>query len=114
MNISFKNSKLDKIFNSEKELVRTYGKDRAKYIQIRMSKLEAADNLDQIPKEPPERCHQLMGNRDEQFAVDLPQPWRLIFEVNNKPIPRKDDQGIDLKRVTEIKIIEVENYHHGR
>jgi proteic killer suppression protein len=89
----------------------TYGSKMAKIIKRRMDDLKAAEKLEDIPVHPPHRRHQLLGNRDEQFAVDLIHPYRLIFEVNNDPIPRKEDHGIDLNKVTAIKILEVEDYH---
>ena len=55
--------------------------------------------------------HQLKGNRDEQFAVDLVHPYRLVFEPNHDPLPRKEDGGINLEQVTAIKIMEVVDYH---
>jgi toxin HigB-1 len=111
MVIFFKTSKTHKIFRSQKSLIQTYGKNNAEKIINRMSVLGVAENLDQVPKEPPERCHQLTGNRDEQFAVDIDHLRRIIFEVNNEPIPRKEDNGIDLKKVTEIIIYGIEDYH---
>ena len=60
---------------------------------------------------PPARMHQLKGNRDEQFAVDLVHPYRLVFEPNHDPLPRKKDGGINLEQVTAIKIMEVVDYH---
>ena len=53
----------------------------------------------------------LTEDRDEQYAVDLVHPKRLIFEVNHDPIPRNEDGGIDLTKVTAITIVEVVDYH---
>jgi toxin HigB-1 len=111
MLIDFKNCKIQKIFNSSKLLDREYGPKMAKTIKRRMDDLKAAEKLSDIPIHPPCRRHQLKGQRDEQFAVDLIHPYRLIFEVNNDPIPRKEDKGIDINKVTAIKILEVEDYH---
>ena len=46
-----------------------------------------------------------------EFAVDLKHPFRLVFHPNHEPIPLKEDGGIDLKLVTSIAIIDVEDYH---
>lgn len=59
----------------------------------------------------PGRCHQLKGNRAEQFAIDLDGLHRLIFEPANTPVPRKPDGGIDWTLVTAIEIVGVEDYH---
>lgn len=83
----------------------------AKAIMNRMAVLRAARNLYEVPTDRPDRRHQLNANRDEQYAVDLVHPMRLVFEVNHDPIPRKKDGGIDVEKVTAITIIEVVDYH---
>ena len=77
----------------------------------RMTVLRRADNLAKVPTTPPDRCHQLKANRDEQYAVDLYGPWRLVFEPDHDPIPRKSDGGIDKEQVISITILCVKNYH---
>ncbi|MDO8636221.1 MAG: killer suppression protein [Dehalococcoidia bacterium] len=113
MDVTFRNEKLARIFNSEKELVREYGSENAKKIKLRMAVLTAATCLEEVSHRPPERRHELNSNRKGQFAVDLKHPQRLIFEANHKPLPRKIDGGLDLKKVTAIIIVEVEDYHNG-
>lgn len=83
----------------------------AKVIKIRMAVLQAATTLAQVPTTPPDRCHQLHGDRDEQFAVDLVHPRRLVFKPDHEPVPRREDGGIDLAKVTAIEIIEMVDYH---
>lgn len=73
--------------------------------------LRAADTLADIGTLPPARCHQLSGDRAGQFAVDVQHPFRLIFESAHDPVPRKEDGGIDLTRVTAVRILEVTDYH---
>ena len=46
-----------------------------------------------------------------QFAVDLKHPHRLIFEIANNPIAKKGDGGVDLTKVTKVRIIEIGDYH---
>ncbi len=111
MNIQFKNRKTQKIFNSQKLLVKNYGKENAKHIVRRMAVLQTANTLDDVPKAKPDRCHALTGNRKGQFAVDLKHPYRLVFIPNHEPVPQKVDAGIDLSKVTAILIINVEDYH---
>lgn len=78
---------------------------------IRMAVLRAARSLALVPPTPPDRRHQLSGNRDRQFAVDLIQPRRLVFEASQEPVPRKEDGGIDTEQVTAIRILDVVDYH---
>jgi len=101
---------MEKLFNSEKDMIRKYG-PQAKKIKLRMAVLRAAANPAQVPKSPPDRCHELSVSRPGQFAVDLIHPYRLIFEPANDPVPRKADGGIDLVMVTKIRILSVEDYH---
>lgn len=111
MEIIFRTPKLAKTFNSMKLLQRVHGKRMAQVIATRLAVLNAAGTLSMVPVDPPERRHQLKGDRDEQFAVDLVHPRRLVFEVNHEPVPRRDDGGIDTDRVTSIRILEVRDYH---
>ena len=69
------------------------------------------DTLSQISTRPPERRHQLTGNRDEQYAIDIDPQYRLVFSPAHQPIPRRPDGGIDTDNVTAIIIIEVLDYH---
>jgi len=111
LDIAFRTRKLEKTFNSAGELQKAYGARMAKAIMIRLAVLKAARTLDLVPTTPPDRRHQLRGDRDEQFAVDLVHPRRLVFEPNHDPLPRKDDGGIDVEQVTAITIIDVVDYH---
>lgn len=111
MDVTFKDEKLARAFNSEKNLVKEYGPENAKKIKLRMAVLAEATCLEEVPHRPPERRHELSGERKGQFAVDLKHPQRLIFEPNHDPLPRKADGGLDLKKINAITIIEVEDYH---
>lgn len=111
MEVFFGTPKLRKLFNSERKLTRKYGDREARKIMARITVLSEAETLEEVPKTPPDRMHQLAGDRDEQFAVDLVQPYRLVFEPYHDPMPRREDGGIDLKRVTAIMVLEVVDYH---
>lgn len=110
MDIIFKTGRMEKAFNSEKELKRVYG-EQARYIQRRMAVLRAAATLAHVPHFPPERCHELEPLKGGRYAVDLKQPYRLVFCVANDPCPRKEDGGVDKAKVTAIEIQSVEDYH---
>lgn len=111
MNISFSTNKLGKAFNSERELMKKFGRENARYIMRRMTVLHAAPSLYDVPFRPPERRHELGGDRKGMFAVDIKHPFRLIFKPDHNPVPVKEDGGIDLKKVTSIVILGVEDYH---
>ena len=111
MDITFRFRRLDRSFNSAETLRKVYGVRMAKAIMNRLAVLKAARTLALVPTTLPDRRHQLRGDRDEQFAVDLVHPRRLVFEPNHEPVPRRDDGGIDTEQVTAITIIEVIDYH---
>ena len=112
MEISFKTKQLEKDLNSKQRLVKKYGSSRASFIMRRMIVLKNSNTLSDVPHLPPERCHQLSGDRNEQFAVNIKDQWRIVFTPCHEPIPRKaDDGGIDLSKITKIQIIWIGDYH---
>ena len=111
MDIGYRNTKLRKIFDTDTQLKRKFGPRSGLKIIDNLAYLRLAPSLATVPAERPLRCHQLSGDRDEQFAIDLVQPFRLVFEVAHDPIPRDEFGGIDKRRVTAIRIIEVIDYH---
>ena len=109
--ITFRTRKLERTFSAANALQKTYGARMTRVIMMRMAVLKAARSLGLVPTTPPDRRHQLSGDRDEEFAVDLVHPYRLLFEANHEPAPRKDDGGIDAEQVTAITILDVVDYH---
>src|SRR5687767_11338851 len=76
-----KDKKLSKAMQDEKERLRSYGKDMAKKLQLRLAEIRAAESLADFwpPKSPPARCHELVGGLAGTFSIDLKQPYRLLF-----------------------------------
>lgn len=111
MRVGFETRKLQKVFAARGLLMRDYGQPMAQKIMLRIAVLGNAPSLADVPALPPERCHQLGQDRDEQFSVDLVHPYRLIFAVDDDPVPRRPDSGIDLAAVRSIRILEVVDYH---
>jgi len=111
MEITFQSSKLTKVFNSEQKLIQEFGPRNARAIIRRMMVLAAAPSLSYVSNRPPERRHELTGNRAGTFAVDIKHPYRIIFGPNHDPLPLKADGGIDPGRVTAVTILGVEDYH---
>ena len=110
MEITFPTSRLRTLFTSKQRLVKTYGAVGARKIQTRLSQLEAANSLADM-KWLPGRCHELTGDHDGQLAVDIEQPFRLVFAPTKDPPPSKADGGLDWARVDGITVIGVEDYH---
>lgn len=111
MDIYFKYKKLQKACNSKQESIKEWGPEIAKKVRLRLSELQAADSLSEISHLPPPRLHGLSGGREGQFAVDLQQPYRLVFKPAHDPVPVNDSGGINIRDVTAILVIEVEDYH---
>lgn len=111
MEVLFKTAKLQKMSNSEELLKREYGAENGRLIMHRLSVLLAANSLADVPSERPDRCHQLKGRKKGQFAVDLKHPYRLVFEPADDPLPRREDGGLDLARITAVCILRIEDYH---
>jgi proteic killer suppression protein len=111
VDISFQSRKMAKEFNEQTQLVRRHGPRRAKLIRRRLDELRAAETLEVMRTIPGARCHELHQNLAGKLAVNLDQPYRLIFEPAHDPMPAKDDGGLDWTRVTAIRILSVEDYH---
>jgi proteic killer suppression protein len=111
MEVVFRTRKLQKASNSEELLEREYGAENGRLIMRRLTVLKEADSLADVPRDRPDRCHQLEGKRKDQFAVDLKHPFRLVFEPAHDSLPRRGDGGLDLVHITSICILDIEDYH---
>ena len=111
MLILFRTTKLRKICNEERRLVRAFGQPRATILSRRLHDLRAAETLE-VMRDLTGNCHQLLRGTDSgRLTVDLDQPYRLVFEPANDPIPKKADGGLDWKRITAIKILTIKDTH---
>lgn len=105
MDFSFK-GKLKKQLSSEKQMLKAFGRERAKPLKLRLGVLARAKSLADVPVDPPPRCHPLKGKRKGQFAVVLIGNWRLVFE------PDPPVKGhVNLVDVKKIRLLEVVDYH---
>lgn len=114
MEIFFRTKKLQELCSSGREMQKHHGRALADKLKQRLTELSAAKTLADISRLPPPRCHEHKGNRKGQFTVDLTNQMRLVFIPANEPIPRRDDGGIDLARVTQIEIITIEDPHPNK
>jgi proteic killer suppression protein len=109
MEIYFKTKKLARMMSTETELNRAFGKN-ATILKRRLVVLSAAPSLEDVPHTLPQRRHKLAGDRKYHYAVDLNHPHRLVFEVYSH-LSLRVDGSVDLRKVTAITIIGVEDYH---
>lgn len=110
MDIDFAAKRLEKLCNSDRDLVKAFGSQRARVFRRRLDQLRAAENLE-VLRSLPGRCHELTGDRKGTLSIDLDGPYRLLFEPVDEPIPTKADGGLDWTLVTVIRILEVEDTH---
>lgn len=80
MDITYKSNKLEKICTDAKAAEKAYGKQMAEKIQMRIDQISAADTVEMMIQFHIGRCHALTNDRKGQYAVDLVQPYRLVFE----------------------------------
>jgi len=111
MEIRFAKSKLHSLCNDERKLRGAFGVACARRIQRRLAELQAAESLEDLRNLPQARCHELTADRKGQLAVDVEHPMRLIFEPDHQPVPTKPDGGLDWSRVTQIRVLEITDYH---
>lgn len=110
MDISFASRKLQRDMTDPRRMGKAYGKLASK-LMLRLGVLDSARCLADVPHEPPDRRHQLVGGLEGHFAVDLSRNERLVFRPAHDPVPTKGDGGIDLEAVTAIEIVSIGDYH---
>lgn len=110
MNITYKTNKLETSLTTDKGLSKVYG-ELAKKIKLRINQLKSADNLEVIAKLSELRLHPYKGAGKGTWSIDIHKNWRILFTINQNPIPTKDDGGVDLKEITIISIDSVKDPH---
>jgi len=110
MKVSYQNNKLEKQLSSASEIKKAFGMN-AKKVAQRMSEIEASPNLAVLIQIPAARCHRLKGDMAGEWAVSISPNHRLVFEIADVPVPRKENGEIDTILVKEITIIKTTDYH---
>lgn len=110
MDITFSDKKLEKIVNNDKKLLKEFGQTRAVIVRRRLVQLDDATSLEDL-RYLPGKWHELTGDRKGQWACDLDQPYRLIFEPREKPIPTDEDGKYIWIGIKSVEVIEITNYH---
>ncbi len=108
--LSFKTRKLEKQLTDPAMMQKKFGQ-MAKKVNQRMKELRAAENLEDLMSIPAARCHLLHGDKKDCYAVDISGNHRLIFEPDHHPLPRKDDNSVNHLKITDIRILNTEDYH---
>ena len=111
MQITFATRKLQKLCTSGKVFKGELNKAQMKKLQQRLMEIRAAHSLSDLYKIKTLHCHQLIGDREGQFAINLDESVRIVFILADDPIPRLMDGGMDRENVKEIEIISIGDYH---
>lgn len=97
MEIEYKSNTLKRICEDANYAQKKFGDKMAQAVHMRIDQIRAADSVEMLIQFNIGRCHLLTGNRKNQYAMTLIQPYRLIFE--------KREAGIV------VRIIEIVDYH---
>ena len=91
---------------------RLFGGDKTLALKLlgRINQLESANTIKDIILTPPLRFHNLEGNMDGFFAIDVKtkkEPWRIILqpldENENPYSPCNIDEILNVVRIVEVK-----------
>lgn len=104
MVIKYSSRKLEKKLTDLRLLKKYYSNDYIK-IRNRLSELQAANNLSEIPECPPPRRHKLNGNLQDCWGIDYSKNDRIIIRATGKY-----DMN-DISSIVEIEIVDLEDYH---
>lgn len=110
MEIHYKTKKLERSLTTDKGLIRTYG-NLAKKIKKRMQQLKSAPNLSVIASLPALCLHPHIGKNKGIWSIDIHRNWRILFKIDQDPIPTLEDGSVDIKKVTIIRIESIIDPH---
>ena len=110
MKITFKDKDLEKCATNAKYGLKKLGAKRFAIFLKRLGDLQFVENLNDI-RNYAGKFHELIGTRKGQWACDLDQPYRLIFEPHENPIPTDKDGRYLWIEIKGVEIIEITNYH---
>lgn len=86
MEVTYKSTRLEKLCTNAYAAEKKYGIQMAEKLKLRIDQISAAISVEMMLQFKVGRCHQLKGDRKNQFAVDLVHPYRLIFEKQGDEI----------------------------
>jgi toxin HigB-1 len=108
--ISFGDKKLEKLANDYRKCQKEFGQLRAKLYNKRLLDLHNAQSLEDV-RNLPGHYHELKDDRKGQWSCDLDQPYRLVFEPQEKPIPTDKSAKYIWLEIKGVEIIEITDYH---
>ena len=110
MKISFGDRRLEKLANDFRKCQKEFGQFRAKLYNRRLQEMQTAETLEDV-RNLPGHYHELTGTRKGQWGCDLDQPYRLVFEPHEKPIPTDKSGKYIWLEIKGVEILEITDYH---
>lgn len=110
MDITFDNKELEKYAHNDRLGQRKLDPARIRKYKQRLDQLKASATLEDV-RHQPGRFHELTSDKKGQCACDLDQPYRLIFQPQEKPIPTNIDAQCLWIKITGVEILKIEDYH---
>jgi toxin HigB-1 len=110
LKISFGDKKLEKLANDYRKCQKELGQLRAKLYNKRLLDLHNSQTLEDV-RNLPGHYHELKEDRKGQWSCDLDQPYRLIFESQEIPIPADKSGKYIWLEIKGVEIIEITDYH---
>lgn len=98
MDIVYRTKAIQRICEDASEATKQHGRIMADLVHRRIDQIRAAESVEMLVEWRIGECHPLKGNRIGQYAMDLKQPYRLVFEK------------VDEDRVV-VKVLEIVDYH---
>ncbi len=90
--------------------MREFGRVRTCLLVKRLELLSRVESLEDV-RNTPGNFHELIGDRKGQWACSLDNPYRLIFEPHEDPIPTDENGRYIWLEIKGVEIIEITNYH---
>lgn len=110
MDMSFRNRRLERVASDPRKCRKELGQIRATLFMRRLADLYAARTLEDV-RHLPGNYHELTADRKGQWACDLDQPYRLVFEPHESPVPADGNGRYIWAEIKGVEIIEIVNYH---
>jgi plasmid maintenance system killer protein len=105
--------KLGKAQGSDRAGQKLLGDDRWTALKRRVRTLEVANTLADVRGQAG-NFHALSADRVGEWSASISPNWRLVFEPADDPLPTLADGGLDTTAVRRVRVLRVEDYHHGR
>ena len=106
MEVRAKDTKMEKLLGDTKALIRTYGPQHAKTIQLRIRQLEASPNLELAHRFPQLKLHALTGNRAGQWGIWLDKNYRMLI-IDTQSCGRPQAGTSSPRDITSVTITEL-------